>query len=203
MSKRKDIPMAMLLAGENGTEFELGLIADRIDDIQDSYGDDTTITISFRVATPQEEWEETAPCLNIFEITNLAEWLEGLVGLRPEIGELELLAPELKFSVVGDKGDRVTIRIDFHLAERPEINEVDSQTDQDHVDIRLERSQIQAALAQLKQDLKELNLNLKDDIDGGQDQAQISRPDEDLNIIDQITPYPEGMGRGEDNAGER
>lgn len=195
--------MAMLLAGENGTEFELGLIADRLDDIQDSYGDDTAVTIAFRVATPQEEWEETAPCLNLFEITALAEWLEGLVGLRPVIGELEMLAPELKFSVVGDKGDRVTIRIDFHLENRPEEMNVDSPTDQHHVDIKLERSQVRAALAQLRQDLEELGLDLKDDLNGAEDQGLISRPDEDLNMIDEVTLYPEGMGDGEDNAGER
>jgi hypothetical protein len=195
--------MAMLLAGENGTEFEMGLIADRIDDIQDSYGDDTAITIAFRVVTPQDEWEETAPCLNIFEITNLAEWLEGLVGLRPEIGELELLEPELKFSVVGDNGDRVTIRIDFHLHDRPEEFNVDAHTDQHHVDIHIERSQVKVAIAQLRQDLLELGINLKDDLRAEQDQGQVSRPDEDLNMIDDVTPYPEGMGDGEDNAGER
>jgi len=195
--------MAMLLAGENGTEFELGLIPDRLDDIQDSYGDDTAITVTFRVATPEEEWEETAPVLNAFEIKNLAEWLEGIVGLRPEIGELELLEPELKFSVVGDNGDRVTIRIDFHLEERPAELNVDSDTDMDHVELEMERSQVRIALQQLRDDLKDLNLPLKDDLMGDADMGQVRRGDDDLNMIDQVTPEPEGMGDGEDNAGER
>jgi hypothetical protein len=195
--------MAMLLAGENGTEFELGLIPDRLDDIQDSYGDDTSITVTFRVTTPEEEWEETAPVLNYFEIKNLAEWLEGIVGLRPEIGELELLEPELKFSVLKDNGSKVTIRIDFHLEERPTEFNVDSDTDADHVDIRIERSQVRVALQQLREDLKDLNLPLKDDLTAEADMGQVRRADDDLNMIDQVTPEPEGMGDGEDNAGER
>jgi hypothetical protein len=195
--------MAMLLAGEDGTEFELGLLADRLDDFQDSFGDDTAITVSFRVATQDDEWEETAPVLNAFEIKNLAEWLEGIVGLRPEIGELELLEPELKFSVVGDNGDRVTIRIDFHLEKRPEEYGVDSDTDADHVDIKIERSQVRVALEQLREDLRDLNLNIKDDIDGTKDMGQVRGGEDDLNMIDQVTPEPEGMGDGEDNAGER
>ncbi|HYE63365.1 MAG TPA: hypothetical protein VD997_15340 [Phycisphaerales bacterium] len=195
--------MAMLLAGENGNEFELGLIADRLDDIQDSYGDDTSITVTFRVATGEEEWEETAPVLNYFEIKNLAEWLEGIVGLRPEIGELELLEPELKFSVVKDTGETVTIRVEFHLADRPRELNVDAETDADHVDIRLDRSQVRVALQQLREDLKDLNLPLKDDLAGEADMGQVRRGDEDLNMIDQVTPEPEGMGDGEDNAGER
>lgn len=195
--------MPMLLAGENGNEFELGLIADRLDDIQDSYGDDTAVTVTFRVATGEEEWEETAPVLNFFEIKNLAEWLEGIVGLRPEIGELELLEPELKFSVLKDNGDKVTIRVDFHLADRPQELNVDSDTDADHVDIRLERSQVRVALQQLRDDIQDLNLTLKDDLQGEAGMGQVRRGDEDLNMIDQVTPEPEGMGDGEDNAGER
>jgi hypothetical protein len=195
--------MAMLLAGENGTEFELGLIPDRLDDIQDSYGDDTALTITFRVATPQEQWEESSPCLNIYELTNLVEWLEGLLGNRPEIPELELLEPELRFSVVGNKGDTVTIRIDFHVLDRPPEMDVDSDTDVDHVDIKLDREHVKSALAQLKEDLADLHLNLKDDLRAEDDMGQVSTPDEDLNMIDEIVDEPPFAGDGEDNAGER
>jgi hypothetical protein len=148
----------MLLAGENGTEFELGLIEDRLDEIQDGEGDDTALTISFRVATPQEEWEETAPSINAYELKNLVEWLEGVVGRRPDVPELELLEPELKFSVVGDRGDQVTLRINFHLEARPEEYRIDAPTDVDHVDIKIAREQVRAAAQELKRDLEELDL---------------------------------------------
>src|SRR5262245_4894361 len=103
---RKEPPMAMLLTGDNGTEFELGLIEDTLEeDLQDGADDDTTLTLSFRVATREEEWEETAPVLNTFELSNLIAWLEGVAIRKPDIAEVELLEPELRFSVVGDRGD--------------------------------------------------------------------------------------------------
>ena len=195
--------MSMLLAGENGTEFELGLLADPIIDAQDDFGDDTAPRVTFRVATRDEEWEETSPVINTFELTNLAEWLEGLIGERHEMGEIELLESELRFSVVGETGERVTIRIDFRFDDRPQELDVDAPTDLDHIDIKIDREHIGIALAQLRHDLRELGLTNKDDLLGERDLGQVTRPDEDLNMIDEITPEPEGMGDGEDNAGER
>ncbi len=195
--------MAMLLFGDDGTEFELGLIEDRLEDTQDDFGDDTALTLSFRVATPNEQWEETAPCINTFELTNLAEWLEGICRNQPEMPELELLDPELKFSIVGDRGSSVTIRIDFHLADRPEEYGVDAPTDVDHVDIKLDRAQVRAAVAQLRSDLHDLNLNHKDDLKDEADMGQIQAPAEDLNMIDEIMDHPPNAGSGEDNAGNR
>lgn len=195
--------MAMLLTGDDGTEFELGLIAERLADLQDDEGDDTALTLSFRVATPDEEWEESAPCLNLFEVTNLAEWLEGVIGERPEVPELELLEPDLRFSIVGDGGKAVTLRIGFHNADRPEEMGVDAETEADHVDIKLDRAQIRAAVAQLRSDLAELNLDHREDLSGEGDLAQVPEPDEDLNMIDGISAKPPFAGDGEDNAGNR
>src|SRR5436190_1518230 len=121
--------MAMLLAGENGTEFELGLIDERMTEIQDGARDDVALVISFRVATADDSWEETAPCLNTFEVTNLLEWLEGVCGDRPDLAEIELLGPELRFKVIGSNGDNVTIRITFHIKDRPDEFDVDAPTD--------------------------------------------------------------------------
>src|SRR6185369_7556236 len=151
--------MAMLLTGDNGTEFELGLIEETLEeDLQDGADDDKTLTLSFRVVTREEEWEETAPVLNTYEISNLAEWLEGVATRKPDIAEVELLEPELRFSVVGDRGDSVTLRIDFHINNRPESLDVNPPTDADHIDLKLDRQQVRAALDELKRDIEELNL---------------------------------------------
>src|SRR5688572_30657107 len=107
--------MAMLLKSDDGSEFELGLIEDRLPEVQDGVGDSNYITLSFRVATADETWEETAPCLNVYEISNLADWLQAVGSTEPDVSEVELLEPELRFSVVRNGGSRVTIRVGFHL----------------------------------------------------------------------------------------
>jgi hypothetical protein len=196
--------MSMLLAGENGTEFELGLIEETLDeDLQDGDGDDKTVTLSFRVATREEEWEETAPCLNTFEVNNLVEWLEGVATRRPDPAELELLEPELRFSVVGDRGEQVTLRIDFHIKDRPENLDVDAPTDADHIDIKLDRKQVRAATGELKRDLEELHLAKREMSSTQEQMEELAAPEEDLNLLDQIESEPPGAGEGEDNAGER
>jgi hypothetical protein len=195
--------MSMLLTGDNGTEFELGLIEETLEeDLQDGADDDKTLTLSFRVATPEEEWEQTAPVLNIYELTNLIDWLEGVAIRKPDTAEVELLEPELRFSVVGDRGDSVTLRIDFHIQDRPESLDVNPPSDADHIDLKLDRKQVRAALDELKRDIEELHLPGRARTDADE-LTDVAAPDEDLNLIDEIEPEPPGAGSGEDNAGER
>lgn len=196
--------MSMLLTGDNGTEFELGLIEETLDeDIQDGADDEKTLTLSFRVVTRDEEWEETAPCLNTFEVTNLVEWLEGVALRKPDIAEVELLEPELRFSLVGDRGENVTLRIDFHIKDGPERPGVDTPADVDHIDIKLDRKQVRAAMDELKRDLEELHIAGGAERSADEALGDVVAPDEDLNIIDEIESEPPGAGSGEDNAGER
>jgi len=191
--------MAMLLTGENGTEFELGLIEESLDDdLQDGEGDDKTLTLSFRVATPDDSWEETAPCLNTFEVNNLVEWLEGIAGVRPDMPELELLEPELRFSVVGDRGDQVTLRIDFHIKDRPEKYEVDADTDADHVDIKIARPQVRAAVEELKRDLEELRLSPRSNVVDSE-LGEVAAPSEEVEDVEAAEDEEDGgeaKGRG-------
>src|SRR5438477_11393730 len=100
--------MSMLLKSDDGAEFELALIEDRFPQIQDDANDSTYLTLSFRVAAGDETWEETAPMVNIFELNTLQEWLSAVGNGSPDIPELELLEPELRFSIIGDSGDTVT-----------------------------------------------------------------------------------------------
>jgi len=197
--------MAMLLQGENGTEFELSLIEDQPTDVQDGFGDDTALTLGFRVATMDESWEESSPCPNLFEVQNLLEWLQAVAQGTPDEAEVELLSAELRFLIVKDLGDKgVVLRVGFHLEGRPEEFSVDAETTEvDHVDMKLGRDQLRVAVAQLRRDLEELHADAEDDIDGMDPLAQVSRPDPDLAIIDDEIPEPPGAGDGEDNAGGR
>jgi hypothetical protein len=196
--------MAMLLKGDDGTEFELAFIQDDFQDMQDGSGNANWTTLSFRVGTPDESWEESAPCMNLFEIKNLAEWLEAVGSGEPEVSEVELLEPELKFSIVRNEPDAVTVRVGFHLDNRPEEFQVDAPTDEaDHVDIHIPRRAVRAAAEHLREDLSELDLPPADDLLGEVTPGMLGIPDANLNMIDQIDDEPPGTGVGEDDAGER
>jgi hypothetical protein len=172
--------MSMLLTGENGTEFELGLIEQPFSDLQDGANDDLALTIAFRVAAGDESWEETSPCLNTFEVLNLAQWLEDAAAGTPDIGTIELLAPELRFELVGVAGERVTLRINFHLEDRPDQFKVDAPTDMDHVDLKMDRAQLKTAVKELKRDLDELHLPTQTEEPQGLEQI----PDESNDLAD-------------------
>lgn len=196
--------MPMLLKSEDGPEFELAIIEDRFDDPQDGFGDAGWLTLAFRVATEDETWEETAPCMNTFEIKHLAEWMEGVLGRQPDLGSIELLEPELSFEVVEEKPEEVTLRVGFHLADRPREFEVDAPTDEaDHVDLRVQREVLRAAVNELESDIELLELSGKDDLTGAEEPGMVRPPDDDLDMIDQIEDTPPGAGAGEDNAGNR
>lgn len=194
----------MLLKSDDEKEFELALIADPLPDTQDGFGDTGAITATFRVATADDSWEETAPCLNLFEFQNLAEWLTAVADGTGDEAEMELLEPELRFVVVKDHGDRLTLRIGFHLSDRPEEFGMDADTDARRVDLRLTRDRLRAAAAQLRRDLSEIGESGKDDLEGEADIGQIRTPDEALGALDrEEAPPPLGAGDGVDNAGER
>ncbi|MBY0398450.1 MAG: hypothetical protein K2X91_18540 [Thermoleophilia bacterium] len=200
----------MLLKDDNGNEFELTFSRESLPEMQDGAGDSGFATVNFRVATEDDEWEENAPCLNMFEFTNLAEWLESVGGAQGDEAEMELLQPELRFAVVknmkglGGEG-KVTIRVGFHLPDRPDEFDVDASTDEaSHIDITMPRGEVLVAAASLRSNLQALHLvNLKDDILGDEDPGVLGAPDDDLNLVDRVTPEPPGAGDGEDNAGNR
>ncbi|HYE01954.1 MAG TPA: hypothetical protein VD963_01835 [Phycisphaerales bacterium] len=153
--------MSMLLKSDDGSEFELAIIEDASLEHEERQGgldpageDLPWVTISFRVATPETSWEETSPSLNPQQVTTLLEFLDAIATGEPELGEIELLDPELRFSVVGDSGSDVTLRIGFHLEDRPEEYNVDADTDAHHVDIKLSREQVAAAAMALRRDLE-------------------------------------------------
>jgi|GEM_PF-1267098 len=219
--------MVMLLSGRDGSEFELGLIEERLAEIQDGFGDSAAVTITFRVATPDESWEETSPCFNLYEVENLAEWLEAVSDRTiiardaPDEGEeaeVDLLEPELNFAVVRDMGEDVVLRISFHLEDRPEEFEVDAPTDEaTHIDLRLSRDALRIAAAQLRDGLERLGRpgragasgaasaadKLRDDLLGEDELAEIRVPEDDLGLGPRIVSEEDvGFGAGPDEAEE-
>lgn len=186
--------MPMLLRGEDGKEFELALIADRIPDPQDGFGDSTDATISFRVATNNEEWEETAPCLHLYEIHTLADWLDAIASGEPgrTDGEVDILESDLNFQLVKDHGDWVVIRVRFRLDDRPQEFTMDAETTEaSHVDIKLRRHFLRGAVGQLRRDLREFEHPPKDDLSGDEDAPSSSDDAEDQMSRIEAEPEPE------------
>jgi hypothetical protein len=191
--------MSMLLSGANEAEFELALIEDRFPEVQDGAADSAWLTLAIRVGTPQESWEETAPCLNIYEVQNLAEWLEAVGGAGPDMGEVDLLEPELNFSVARAQGDEVTIRVRFHLEGRPDKLALDAPTDRDYVDIRVGRDQVRSAAAELRRDLEEITARVGSrSVGGEEDSGMMGEPEEGLGLLP-----PEIAGNLEDRDDDR
>jgi hypothetical protein len=194
----------MLLKSDDGKEFELALIADRLTEAQDGFGDDRAATVSFRVATEDVEWEETAEELNLHELRALREWLNAVADGAPDMAEIDLLQPELNFQVVRDMGERVRLRIHFHLEGRPEEFQTDAPTDEaSHVDIELPKDALRIAATQLDADLGDLESPPKDDITAVEDIGPGVMHGDAQITLDQESPEPQGAGEGEDNAGEK
>lgn len=169
--------MPMLLKSEDGKEFELALIDEPIPDPQDGFGDVDAVVISFRVATPDDDWEETSPSINLFEIDGLASWLESVGSGTHDDAEIDLLGPELNFQVVKDAGDWVQLRIRFRLEDRPEEMGVDAETTEArHVDLKLSRQAIRSAVASLRADIRGSRTPMKDDLEGERDDAGVRPP---------------------------
>ena len=197
--------MSVLLKGRNGNELEIAFVREALPEMQDGAGDSAWFTVVVRAATKDEAWEESSPCLGSVEFRNLADWLES-VGSRQSEGaqsEIELLGPELKFSVAHQDERGVDIRIDFHLPDRPERYAIDDQTEVPAIDVYMEHERVRSAAEALRAELDEFDLTGRDDILGESDPGVSGAPDPDLNIVDRVDDEPPGAGMGEDNAGER
>ncbi len=184
--------MSMLLRGENDHEFELALVLDQYPEQQDGFKDSGFVTVTFRVATPEESWEETAPVMNLYELKNLQDWLRAVADGSPEMGEVELLEPGLSFSVVRNGGAMVTIRVGFHLVDRPAEFTMDAPTDSEHVDIRVSRDQAGVAAAELGRDLESALAGPRAS-DAAEAMGVFGAPDSDLNLLsdDHESEFPE------------
>ncbi|MFG0329692.1 MAG: hypothetical protein ACF8PN_07320 [Phycisphaerales bacterium] len=148
--------MPMLLKGVDGTEFELALIDDEFPDLAEDAEADHSAVVSFRVAMPEESWEETAPVINLFEIQSLLDWLDAIAEGRPHEREVELLEPNLSFAVLDESEETVAIRIGFHLENRPEWAVIDAPTDEaGAVRLVLTRELVRDAVESLRADLRE------------------------------------------------
>lgn len=172
----------MLLKGTNDTEFELALIEDGFPELQDDADDSHWATLAVRAGDADQFWEASAPCMNLFELDNLAEWFEALGNSRPEIGEIDLLEPGLKFAVADRRNDAITVRVGFHLDGRPDQVSLDAPADRDYLDITIDREQARAAAAELRHDvhmLEERHGATPQDEDTG----ILGRPDEDLGLV--------------------
>lgn len=150
--------MPMRLADADGEiEFELALIEQRLEDLQDEERDDRFATISFRVGTRDDSWEETAPSINLYQLKSLADWLEAVEDGRPEMERIELLEINLSFDLQEESPEQVTLVVGFHLENRPEWAMIDAPTDEaGFIRLRISREDAGVAGRELRADLREI-----------------------------------------------
>jgi len=146
--------MPMKLIGSDDTSFELALAEREFDDGQARSDPHRTIDLSFAVATEEGSWEETATCMNSYELHTLAEWLEAVARAEPEVEAVEILEANLSFTLSHQSEDEVTLRIGFHLEDRPAWSVIDAPTDEaGFISLRVPREQIALAARELRDDL--------------------------------------------------
>jgi hypothetical protein len=175
--------MSMLLRGANEAEFELALIEDRFPELQDAADDSAYLTLSIRVGAPEETWEETAPCVNIYELQTLVEWLEAVAMQLPEVGEVDLLEPELNFSLARENAGDVILRVRFHLEGQPDELALGAPANRDYIDLRIKRSQVRCAAAELRNDLETVVSHTRRGPAAREEESgMLGGPEEDLGI---------------------
>ena len=147
--------MPMVLTGDDGVEFELALIHDRLGNLDDDDNEDAGYPIlSFRVGTEDDSWEETAPSINLFELHTLAEWLEAVAADRPDVERVELLEINLSFDVEDRDEEAVVLVVGFHLENRPDWAIIDAPTDEaGFIRLRVTRESLGEAALELREDL--------------------------------------------------
>ena len=101
----------MLLAGQDGTRFEMAPIAYQFPLAEDGY-DLNWLIIRAKVATTAGHWGGTDPCLLTWELQGLCEWLQAQASdAEGAERDLEFLEPELKFGLVDRVENDVVLRI--------------------------------------------------------------------------------------------
>jgi hypothetical protein len=117
-------------------------------------------------------------------LQTLAEWLEAVASQRPEVGEVDLLEPDLNFSLSRENGGEVTVRVRFHLDGRPDELALDAPTDRDYIDIRIDRAQLRSAAAELRRDLETVVAHTQGDPAlADEESGMLGEPDEALGLV--------------------
>jgi hypothetical protein len=103
----------MKLEGLNGELFELDIIGHE-------YLEPSWLMVALHVVhRTLGTWQAIDPCLQTFEVEQLAQWLENVAkGIESE-NHLYFLEPNLEFELVGKEENR-SIRVYLKLEARPE-----------------------------------------------------------------------------------
>ena len=69
------------LADHSGNEFQLVILSYQHPDVHEDRWDSNWLLVSGTVATAAgQRWKFSAPCVTTFELAELADWLDELVG---------------------------------------------------------------------------------------------------------------------------
>ncbi len=150
----------MILTGDKKS-FELKIVSYQFPYIKNDEYDSNWLNIKIKVKGLQRAWEATDPMLLTFEVTQLVEWLEGILNNKKK-DKLEFLEPNLKFVKIKKSDDKAHIRIYFELEARPKWAHSNIAGQEDlYLDLNPTRENTRKAIANLKNQLKKFPIRGK------------------------------------------
>src|SRR5437899_8639941 len=113
----------MLMTSTDGYEFSLNLLGYQFPDNLNNKYDANWLVISIAVTAPKGSWTARGPYLLQWEAERLATWLEGMTKGAPFGARIGFIEPNLKFELVDQSVERMTLRIWFNAEFHPPWSE--------------------------------------------------------------------------------
>lgn len=144
----------MRLTGPDGA-LELVLVGYQFPQIATAEYDSNWLNVRVRVHHARGDWTAQDPSLLTYEAAQLADWLEAVADGKEADAECSFLEPNLRFELrLAPSGQRV-LRAFFELESRPKWATHDGVPEDDiFVDLPVDRSQLTAAAAALREQLQ-------------------------------------------------
>ncbi len=108
----------MLLKSDD-IQFRLTIIGYQFPEMQTEEYDSNWLRIRVDVHHPKESWSATDSSLLTYEVAELASWVDAVA--RGDFGEMKLgfIEPNMRFSLVPEKGHPKAIRVTFGYETSP------------------------------------------------------------------------------------
>lgn len=113
--------LAVLLAGLEGNELELGIVGYQFPEERTDPWDSNWLLVSLRVVSAEGTWEVVDPCLTTWEAKHLVRWLVATAARAPDGATLTFAEPNVTMVARPNLRDaaRVLLRACFELELRP------------------------------------------------------------------------------------
>ena len=146
----------MELKSVNGMALKLEIAGYEFPERETEEYDSNWLMISIDVTHPNGNWSVANPCLLTYEVTYLADWLEGILDGKEIDRGIGFLEPSLEFDLSGlDETVNKNLRVTFHMELRPPWAEQRYDDGKAWVEFPLAEIDLRKASVQLREELKQ------------------------------------------------